>query len=320
MNFFEFMDLEFIKSKTSWLKKCLSMRYSWVLLRGLVMLGTLLLAAYWPKCCAARPVPIPRANNLLTNSNASHETSIFNSKVTNESEELFFVFSIKKRKDGTVLVKDILKLNVAQDDGDNDKNNMQKIVFQPDDITFSRTEKADNCSLKNTSGLFTINSSSTNLDDIVNLTLERPELRKLIGGDYETSTRQSQHNEPTLISNSGVISTNEIETYNQLLRKLSRRDRNIFAYNNSSNKINNNNLLLKHIKSNNNNNYKVKSLNLDRNERSANLSHITGTARKIQLYIKNRFLQLLPDGTVNGTTNELSDYSEYYLFIFFNVF
>ncbi|KAG5682019.1 hypothetical protein PVAND_011411 [Polypedilum vanderplanki] len=48
---------------------------------------------------------------------------------------------------------------------------------------------------------------------------------------------------------------------------------------------------------------------LDRNERSANLSHITGSTRKIQLYIKNRFLQLLPDGTVNGTTDDLSDYT-----------
>lgn len=50
---------------------------------------------------------------------------------------------------------------------------------------------------------------------------------------------------------------------------------------------------------------------LDRNERSANLSHITGSARKIQLYIKNRFLQLLPDGTVNGTTEDSSDFSEF---------
>jgi hypothetical protein len=55
---------------------------------------------------------------------------------------------------------------------------------------------------------------------------------------------------------------------------------------------------------------KGKKSNLERNERSANLSHITGTARKIQLYIKNRFLQLLPDGTVNGTQEELSEYSE----------
>jgi hypothetical protein len=48
-----------------------------------------------------------------------------------------------------------------------------------------------------------------------------------------------------------------------------------------------------------------------RSERSTNLSHITGTARKIQMHIKNRYLQILPDGTVNGTTDDDSDYSEY---------
>lgn len=50
---------------------------------------------------------------------------------------------------------------------------------------------------------------------------------------------------------------------------------------------------------------------LERNERSANLSHISGSARKIQLYIKNRFLQLLPDGVVNGTSDYQSDFSKY---------
>lgn len=53
-----------------------------------------------------------------------------------------------------------------------------------------------------------------------------------------------------------------------------------------------------------------KQRDLDRNERSANLSHITGATRKIQLYIKNRFLQLLPDGTVNGTHDDMSDFSK----------
>uniref|UniRef100_A0A182INJ5 Uncharacterized protein n=1 Tax=Anopheles atroparvus TaxID=41427 RepID=A0A182INJ5_ANOAO len=48
--------------------------------------------------------------------------------------------------------------------------------------------------------------------------------------------------------------------------------------------------------------------NLERNERSANLSHISGATRKIQLFIKNRYVQLLPDGTVNGTHDDLSDY------------
>jgi hypothetical protein len=50
-----------------------------------------------------------------------------------------------------------------------------------------------------------------------------------------------------------------------------------------------------------------------RSERSTNLSHITGTARKIQMYIKNRYLQILPDGAVNGTNDDGSDYSEYSL-------
>lgn len=48
-----------------------------------------------------------------------------------------------------------------------------------------------------------------------------------------------------------------------------------------------------------------------RSERSTNLSHITGSARKIRMYVKNRHLQLLPDGTVNGTSDDTSDYSEY---------
>ncbi|CAH1153235.1 unnamed protein product [Phaedon cochleariae] len=43
-----------------------------------------------------------------------------------------------------------------------------------------------------------------------------------------------------------------------------------------------------------------------RSERSTNL---TGTARKIQMFIKNKHLQILPDGTVNGTTDDTSAYS-----------
>ncbi|KYM75532.1 hypothetical protein ALC53_14228 [Atta colombica] len=48
-----------------------------------------------------------------------------------------------------------------------------------------------------------------------------------------------------------------------------------------------------------------------RAERSANLSHISGPLRKIRLYIKHRYLQILPDSTVNGTNDERSNYSEY---------
>lgn len=83
---------------------------------------------------------------------------------------------------------------------------------------------------------------------------------------------------------------------------LSRTDRSVHL--NSSNSKNNSVSGAKRVKN------KTKLSTLERNERSANLSHITGSARKIQLYIKNRFLQLLPDGVVNGTTDEQSDYSK----------
>ncbi|CAH2095777.1 unnamed protein product [Euphydryas editha] len=48
-----------------------------------------------------------------------------------------------------------------------------------------------------------------------------------------------------------------------------------------------------------------------RAQRSANLSHITGTSRTIQIFLKNHYLQLMPDGTVNGTIEGNSVYSEY---------
>lgn len=44
---------------------------------------------------------------------------------------------------------------------------------------------------------------------------------------------------------------------------------------------------------------------------AANLSHITGTARKIKMFVKNRYLQLFSDGTVNSTAEDTSDYGEY---------
>lgn len=55
--------------------------------------------------------------------------------------------------------------------------------------------------------------------------------------------------------------------------------------------------------------------NLDRNERSANLS-LAKTSKRMQLLIKSRLLQLLPDGTVNGTQNDESDYSKLAFLLF----
>lgn len=56
---------------------------------------------------------------------------------------------------------------------------------------------------------------------------------------------------------------------------------------------------------------------LERIERSANLS-LTKTTKRLQLLIKSRLLQLLPDGTINGTQNDESEYSEYSTSFFFS--
>lgn len=49
--------------------------------------------------------------------------------------------------------------------------------------------------------------------------------------------------------------------------------------------------------------------NSERIERSANLS-LTKATKRIQIMIKSRLLQVLPDGTVNGTHDDESDYSK----------
>lgn len=48
----------------------------------------------------------------------------------------------------------------------------------------------------------------------------------------------------------------------------------------------------------------------ERIERSANFS-LTKATKRIQLLIKGRILQMLPDGTVNGTLDDQSEYSKY---------
>lgn len=52
------------------------------------------------------------------------------------------------------------------------------------------------------------------------------------------------------------------------------------------------------------------SSSAERIERSANFS-LTKATKRIQLLIKGRILQMLPDGTVNGTLDDQSEYSKY---------
>lgn len=137
---------------------------------------------------------------------------------------------------------------------------------------------------------------------------------KIIDSHHESSSETENY---SMQSESTTSSIYELFDVNRSERKLvssnqilSRTDRSVHL--NSSNSRNNSVSGAKRVK---NNKTKLSST-LERNERSANLSHITGSARKIQLYIKNRFLQLLPDGTVNGTTDDLSDYSKSFSFSF----
>lgn len=48
---------------------------------------------------------------------------------------------------------------------------------------------------------------------------------------------------------------------------------------------------------------------IPRSERSANLSHITGTSRKIRMYVKNRYLKISADGNVTGINEDESEYT-----------
>lgn len=114
-------------------------------------------------------------------------------------------------------------------------------------------------------------------------------LRNIRTHSFDSVEHQQQHDsklnsESIFTTVSSIIDDNNNSTF---LQYLSRTDRSVHNVQNKR-KLNS---------------------NLDRNERSANLSHISGPARKIQLYIKNRFIQLLPDGTVNGTQDDVSDYT-----------
>jgi hypothetical protein len=126
--------------------------------------------------------------------------------------------------------------------------------------------------------------------------------------------RYSRHNNDSRITSSiyDIFLINSEQKIKETSRTLMRNDRSANQYhlNGKHKKLNG----TKRVKNINNSNSRVKPSTLDRNERSANLSHITGSARKIQLYIKNRFLQLMPDGTVNGTTDDSSDYSKFLFF------
>lgn len=175
--------------------------------------------------------------------------------------------------------------------------------------TWSPLHQKSKDNLVTTSGLSDNMKTQNAIVDLLNASSgngDNNETMLHIENSSESVLKDFEQNPPTtsiyeLFSLSNSKSKKRRASSDQIL---SRTDRSVHL--NSSNSKNNSVSGAKRVKNN-----KAKSTTLDRNERSANLSHITGSARKIQLYIKNRFLQLLPDGTVNGTTDDTSDYSEF---------
>ncbi|CAG9803795.1 unnamed protein product [Chironomus riparius] len=133
--------------------------------------------------------------------------------------------------------------------------------------------------------------------------------KNIIDVDRYIRNNEKEHNNDSRITSSiyDIFLINSEQKIRETPRTLMRNDRsaNQNHLNGKHKKLNG----TKRVKNINNSNNRLKVSTLDRNERSANLSHITGSARKIQLYIKNRFLQLMPDGTVNGSTDDSSDYT-----------
>lgn len=82
------------------------------------------------------------------------------------------------------------------------------------------------------------------------------------------------------------------------------------------NKINNDKNLNVHKNSINTSSSLKSAANLK--SKRSHLTHMSGNSRKIQLYIKNHYVQLIPSsnsisGIVNGTINESSNYCKFSL-------
>lgn len=274
---------------------------SWLQWRAPENSGVLLSFCIWFVCCAsAKPFPITNISEIISASpgiptfafnisdNHNRKNKLHNSKTVflkpvNDSFENWSVLSPKVTNLGDSMTKykhwtritasDVAKLNRLKN------QSVTKNLY--DYFSYDKISKANN------------NSAQGESEKKLNI----------IYSEIEESEKHKFHVD-LLEASSFNLSTLKNALY------LSRTDRSA-----PNTKANNSNHLVKFqsqpqiglINSVSRNN---RDPNLERNERSANLSHITGTARKIQLYIKNRFLQLLPDGIVNGTTDEMSDYSE----------
>lgn len=271
--------------------------------RALALLGALtIIFLLWPICCcAAKPTRSPL---LITNSIPIQYSPLTTetTETTIKLTEISTIINNSKEQNRnliqseTIKSTDMLEHNLtthrSSEQKNNKKNNMgyDKINVISDNkngtkFDFFNTSNSNNYSRALNTTIFNKLKLQQSIDNNINH----------INHDNTLSSAPSNtFLATTTVSPPPTTSVYDIFNFTQSpLGILQRADRSV------------------NTKRTKNNSNKTKMSHLDRNERSANLSHITGGARKIQLYIKNRFLQLLPDGTINGTTDDLSDFSEY---------
>ncbi|CRL01653.1 CLUMA_CG014876, isoform A [Clunio marinus] len=244
-------------------------------LRALALLGALILFFFlWPiYCCSARPTGRLLMNTPNTNSQRSR---ILNQK----NDEHESISSIEHQN-----YEEFLKITGVSD----------KVDRKREIVNFLNSgENNLKATYDNDKGTIKDNGNENMYSN--NLSLNQ---QTLIENVAETFLTNSETMTTSVYELFYLKNKSKPESSNQIL---SRTNRSVHL--NSSNNRNNSVSGAKRVKNN-----KEKLSTLDRNERSANLSHISGSARKIQLYIKNRFLQLLADGTVNGTTDDMSDFN-----------
>ncbi|CAO1406946.1 unnamed protein product [Diamesa serratosioi] len=294
--------------------------------RALALLGALtIIFLLWPICCcAAKPTrsPLLNTNSIpiqyspLTTSTTTTLTDI-STKINNSKEQKLIQI------ESSITTDDMLKHNSAISYRSSHKEQQQnmgydKINVISDTTNGTKFDLNDTLNRNNYSRALNtvfnklklhLNHNDDNVDDINDINDMNDEKQQ--NNDVKSS-RLTLIQDITIVTPSNTFlksttvaipaTTSVYEIFNitsspSKLGVLQRADRSVKNINNTTPKRN---------KTNSN---KTKISHLDRNERSANLSHITGGARKIQLYIKNRFLQLLPDGTINGTTDDLSDFT-----------
>lgn len=269
-----------------------SMPSVWLHWRALALLGALLSVC----CTAARPINSTQhlQQNALSNSyyNVSDKSEYFIKEIVlNKSFDKSSNNNKNKSNMGHSMLSEEVTSSTSSDKINLDKNFYAVSYVNATPLQSSSTSSS---SPSNTS-LILITTTATPQWTFNTLFSNNIKDDRAGIGDVVVKGESIKNNniKNSVKSNISSINVNDNTTSSSLF--LSRADRSIHAAVPGSNSTKRST---------------KRQRDLERNERSANLSHITGATRKIQLYIKNRFLQILPDGTVNGTHDDTSDYSK----------